>query len=39
MGIIWNDPEINISWPIDNPILHEKDSQLPFLKNVDNNFI
>jgi len=38
MGIIWNDPEINITWPIDKPILHEKDSQLPFLKNIDNNF-
>ena len=37
-GIIWNDPEINITWPIDKPILHEKDSKLPFLKNADNNF-
>lgn len=37
-GIIWNDPDINISWPIDQPILHEKDNQLPFLKDVDNNF-
>ena len=39
MGIIWNDPEINISWPIDKPILHEKDSQLPVLKNADNDFV
>lgn len=38
-GIIWNDPEINIKWPIDVvPILHEKDSKLPILKNADNNF-
>lgn len=37
-GIIWNDPQINISWPIDNPILIEKDLQLPLLKNADNNF-
>ena len=22
-GIIWNDPEININWPIDVPVLHE----------------
>jgi len=38
-GIIWNDSELNITWPIDNPILQEKDSKLPLLKNVDNNFI
>jgi len=37
-GIIWNDPEIDIAWPIDKPILHEKDSKLPVLKNADNNF-
>ena len=23
--ILWNDPEIDIKWPIDNPILSEKD--------------
>jgi dTDP-4-dehydrorhamnose 3,5-epimerase len=38
-GIIWNDPQINITWPIDTPILHEKDSVLPVLKNVDNDFV
>jgi dTDP-4-dehydrorhamnose 3,5-epimerase len=38
-GIIWNDPEINITWPIDKPILNEKDLQLPLLKNADNNFV
>jgi len=37
-GIIWNDPEINIMWPIDNPILHEKDQKLPPLKDAGNNF-
>jgi dTDP-4-dehydrorhamnose 3,5-epimerase len=24
-GILWNDPAIGIKWPIDNPILSEKD--------------
>ncbi|MDH3203506.1 MAG: dTDP-4-dehydrorhamnose 3,5-epimerase, partial [Nitrosopumilus sp.] len=37
-GIVWNDPDVNISWPIDKPILLEKDLQLPLLKNADNNF-
>jgi len=37
-GIIWNDPEVKITWPIDKPILQEKDSKLPVLKNADNNF-
>ena len=38
-GIIWNDSEIDINWPIDNPILHEKDSTLPTLQESDKNFI
>jgi dTDP-4-dehydrorhamnose 3,5-epimerase len=38
-GIIWNDPQINIKWPIDTPILHEKDSALPLLQNADIDFI
>lgn len=38
-GIIWNDPEIDIKWPIDNPILIPKDLQLPTLKDADNNFV
>lgn len=37
-GIMWNDPDVDIMWPIDKPILHEKDNQLPSLKNADNNF-
>jgi len=38
-GILWNDPHINIMWPIDTPILHEKDSSLPTLENADIDFI
>jgi len=37
-GIIWNDPQINIAWPTNKPILAEKDLELPVLKNADNNF-
>jgi dTDP-4-dehydrorhamnose 3,5-epimerase len=38
-GIIWNDPDINIVWPIDKPLLQEKDSKLTLLKDANNNFI
>lgn len=37
-GIIWNDPTINISWPIEEPIISEKDSKLPTLENSDHYF-
>lgn len=37
-GIIWNDPTINISWPIKEPIISDKDNQSPLLKNSDSNF-
>ncbi len=30
-GILWNDPDLNIQWPFDNPILSEKDQKLPTL--------
>jgi dTDP-4-dehydrorhamnose 3,5-epimerase len=38
-GILWNDPALNIKWPIDKPVLLAKDLCLPTLKNIDNNFI
>lgn len=31
-GIHYNDPDLNINWQVDNPILSEKDQKLPFLK-------
>ncbi len=37
-GILWNDPEVAIGWPIEKPIMIEKDLQLPLLKNADNDF-
>ncbi len=30
-GLIWNDPDVNIAWPFDNPLLSEKDQKLPRL--------
>ena len=32
--LIWNDPEVAIDWPIDDPILSEKDKQGLFLKDL-----
>lgn len=37
-GIIWNDPQINIEWPIKEPILSEKDKKNQSLEHCDNNF-
>ncbi|MHC1602336.1 MAG: dTDP-4-dehydrorhamnose 3,5-epimerase [Methermicoccaceae archaeon] len=30
-GLIWNDPDVGIQWPIDEPILSEKDRRWPTL--------
>lgn len=34
IGIIWNDPELNIDWPITEPILSPKDASYPRLKDL-----
>lgn len=37
-NIIWNDPEINIEWGIDNPILSDKDAKAPTISESDMDF-
>jgi dTDP-4-dehydrorhamnose 3,5-epimerase len=32
-GIIWNDPDINIAWPVGEPILSGRDAENPLLRN------
>ncbi len=34
-GFRWDDPDIGIAWPINNPVVSEKDQRLPYLKQLD----
>ena len=38
-GIIWNDPDIGISWPISESIISEKDQNLPLFKTQTYDFV
>jgi dTDP-4-dehydrorhamnose 3,5-epimerase len=39
-GILWNDPEIGIKWPIHiQPVLSAKDEGAPLFKNSSHNFV
>jgi dTDP-4-dehydrorhamnose 3,5-epimerase len=38
-GVVWNDPELRIPWPIDNPRLSLRDRGWPRLRDADNNFV
>ncbi len=37
-GIIWNDEDLNIEWPVKEPTLSTKDEEWPSLKNADIKF-
>lgn len=37
-GILWNDPALDINWPISQAILSEKDEKHPVLAEADLNF-
>lgn len=36
-GLLWNDPEVAIDWPIEKPALSEKDLKLPTLAQIRSN--
>jgi dTDP-4-dehydrorhamnose 3,5-epimerase len=33
-GILWSDPDVGINWPIDSPIISEKDAGFSILKDI-----
>jgi dTDP-4-dehydrorhamnose 3,5-epimerase len=37
-GVRWNDPALNIVWPIAAPMLSAKDANAPLMKDAENNF-
>lgn len=37
-GILWNDAQIGVEWPIANPLLSARDQSLPVLPEADFNF-
>lgn len=38
-GILWNDPEIGVRWPIQRPVLSPRDAGFPLLRDADNDFV
>ncbi len=38
-GIIWNDKQIGIKWPVAEPIVSEKDRAHPSLESAEINFV
>ena len=36
-GVVWNDPDLSVKWPIVDPVISKKDSELPTLKDFVSN--
>ncbi|RLD48425.1 MAG: dTDP-4-dehydrorhamnose 3,5-epimerase [Bacteroidetes bacterium] len=37
-SVRWNDPDLNINWQVENPVLSEKDKNVPWFRNLDSPF-
>jgi dTDP-4-dehydrorhamnose 3,5-epimerase len=37
-GILWNDPDIGVAWPVADPLLSPRDVAPPRLRDAENNF-
>ncbi len=37
-GLLWNDPDLGLSWPVAEPLLSAKDTQLPLLRDLQSPF-
>lgn len=35
LSVLWNDPEIGVEWPVDAPVLSDKDANAPRLSEID----
>lgn len=38
-GLRWNDPTVNIAWPMADVVLSPRDAQLPLLADIETNFV
>ena len=34
-GLLWNDPEVDIQWPVDDPHVSPRDNSYPLLKDLE----
>ena len=33
-GVLWSDPDVGVDWPLDSPLVSEKDAQFSCLKDI-----
>lgn len=38
-GVVWNDPQIGIRWPIESPMISRRDSSYPLLRDLDQQLL
>jgi dTDP-4-dehydrorhamnose 3,5-epimerase len=38
-GLLWNDSDVSIDWPISDPIINSRDSNFPKLSNINSDYL